>query len=136
MTLTLPTARFQKILSLLNAIPHHLRRTSRNKWSRLVGSLRSIVPAITGGIGLFSLLQARLSGTCGRIRLTAKVHAELDDWRVLLHSLAARPTHIHEIVPLGATAFGYHDASGTALGGVYFLPDGTPHLWQELLPRE
>jgi hypothetical protein len=75
-------------------------------------------------------LHAPLKGSRNRIRLDSAVHDELDDWRLLLDSLAARPTHIQEIIPDFPTWTGAHDASGRGMGGVFAGPDGTPYLWR------
>jgi hypothetical protein len=83
---------------------------------------------LPGGLGLFSCLYAPLKGSCNWIRLTAEIHDKLEDWRMLLDLLAARPTHIWEILPDFPTWTGAHDASGWGMGGVFAGPDGTPYL--------
>merc|ERR550539_1666539 len=62
--------------------------------------------------------------------------------------IATRPTRIAEVVPLSASALGYHDASGIGAGGVWFpdpsltsrmagpLPCGTPILWRYQWPTD
>jgi hypothetical protein len=85
---------------------------------------------LPGGLGLFSCLYTPLKGSRNRIKLTPAIHEELDNWRMLLDSLAQRPTHIREIIPDFPTWTGAHDASGRGMGGVFAGPDGTPYLWR------
>ena len=128
--ISLPPERHHKIRALLDAIPRSARRCTLLKWQILCGNLRSIAPMLPGGLGLFSCLYVPLKGSRNRIALTSAIHDELDDWRMLLASLAARPTHIREIIPDYPTWTGAHDASGKGMGGVFAGPDGTPYLWR------
>ena len=99
MTMTLPQSRREKIEKLLALFPRSKRRTTSKRWYKLLGVLRSIVKVIPGGMGLFCNLQLALLQHVGRIPLTPAVHDELDDWRRLLASVAARPTHLLEVLP-------------------------------------
>jgi hypothetical protein len=96
-----------------------------------VGELRSIVLAIPGGNGLFSVLQHVLKvrsegGT--RLWLTAEVHTILKDFGDLASELGERPTRIAELISSAIPAtLGAQDAEGPGMGGVHFvpLPDGS-----------
>ena len=59
--------------------------------------LRSAVPEIPGVVGMFIRLHQEVKTEDGRrVLLTAQVYGELNIWRHLIHSLAARPTHLRE----------------------------------------
>jgi hypothetical protein len=127
---SLPKDQYDKISALLAAFPRTAKRCSLLQWQILCGNQRSIPPMIPGGIGLFSCLYAPLKGSRNRLRLTAAIHDGLDNWRLLLNSLGARPTHHREMIPAFLTWTGAHDASGSGMGGVFSGPDGTPYLWR------
>ena len=80
-----------------------------------------------------------------RLALRKGVHQSLKDFRWLLRDIASRPTRIAELVPLLASALGYHDASGQGAGGVWFpaphlVPRGDPTqkplLWRYKWPQD
>lgn len=91
LTLLLLTARFKKVLCLLDSIDPGAKHMFAMKWCRLLGNLRSIVPAIPSRIGLFSHLQAALlhvaSGQRRRVKLTTLIHEELRNCHILLFDL-------------------------------------------------
>jgi hypothetical protein len=57
MTVELPPHRIDRLFELLDSIAPAQRRSSVKKWEKLLGELRSMVLAIPGGRGLFSVLQ-------------------------------------------------------------------------------
>ena len=117
--LTLPDDRKSSLLALLDTAPPSASRYSRRRWHKLLGTLWSTVPAITGVAGIFTRLQHALKTAKGRrINLTTPVHEELTVWRHLVASLATRPTHRREIRPHPHTWIGATDASLTGMGGV------------------
>lgn len=144
LTIELPPHRIQRLFEILDSIPPHQGRTSVKKWQKLLGELRSMVLAVPGGRGMFSVLQNVLSKRCdvaSRLRLTQPVHAILKDFQWLAQDLARRPTRLAELVPADMpSALGAHDAAATGMGGVHFvpLPDGTvePLLWRSPFPPE
>jgi hypothetical protein len=138
MTVELQPHRVERLFELVDSISPHQRRASANKWEKLLGELRSMVLAIPGGPGLFSVLQESLkkrrdNGT--GVRLTPVVHSILQDFRWLATDMGRRPTRIAELIPARLPAtLGAQDASGIGLGGVHFvpLPNGNiqPFLWR------
>ena len=73
--LTLPADRNTNLLSLLDTIPPSASRYSRRRWYKLLGTLRSTIPAIAGAAGMFTRLQHALKTTKGhRINLTTPVY--------------------------------------------------------------
>ena len=53
----------------------------------------------------------------------------INDFQWLFKNIATRPTRIAELVPLNPSALGFHDASGTGAGGVWFpTPDLAPRF--------
>jgi hypothetical protein len=102
MTIELPAHRVTRLFDILDSVPSHQGRTSAKKWQKLLGELRSIVLAIPGGRGMFSVLQNVLDKRCNttaRLRLTKPVHAILADFRRLAQDLATRPTRLAKLVP-------------------------------------
>jgi hypothetical protein len=146
MTVELPPHRVERIFELLDSVTPGQRRTSTNtnKWQKLVGELGSMVLAIPGGRGIFSVLQEVLKHRCdngSRVRLTSGVHSVLHDFRGLARDLARRPTRIAELVPAPLPAtLGAQDVAGQGMGGVHFIPlpqgDVQPLLWRSSFCRE
>jgi hypothetical protein len=144
MTVELPPHRVERIFELLDSVTPGQRRISTNKWQKLLGELRSMVLAIPGGRGLFSVLQEVLKHRCdngSRVRLTSGVHSVLHDFRGLSRDLARRPTRIAELVPASLPAIlEAQDAAGQGMGGVHFFPlphgDVQPLLWRSPFSRE
>jgi hypothetical protein len=56
MTVELPPHRVERLFEILDSGSPRQRRASSNKWEKLLGELRSMVLAIPGGRGLFSVL--------------------------------------------------------------------------------
>ena len=129
MTIHLPQHRIERLAEILASIPATQKRISIKKWHKVLGELRSMSLALPGARNMFSQMQQALS-SCPktRVALTRGVHQALDDFRWMHQDIANRPTRIAELVPLLASALGYHDASGQGAGGVWF-----PH--ESLVPR-
>jgi hypothetical protein len=142
LTLELPFHLIARLFELLDSVVSSQRRVSTRKWQKLLGELWSMVLAVPGARGLFSVLQLALKvrleeGT--RLRLTDQVHAVLRDFRALATELQSRPTRISELVPSTTPAtMGAQDAAGKGMGGVHFvpMPDGpiAPLLWRAQFP--
>jgi hypothetical protein len=56
MNIELPPHRLERLFELLHSVPPIQKRVSTNKWHKTLGELRSMVVAIPGGRGLFSIL--------------------------------------------------------------------------------
>ncbi len=122
-TITLPEhRRVADLASILADIPSTQKRISKKRWWSILGKFRSVSLALPGSRGLFSFMQHALthSNMNHRIALRKDVHNALNDFRWLLQDITNRPTRIAEVVPLRASALGYHDASGSGAGGVWF----------------
>jgi hypothetical protein len=136
-TIELPPHRIERLQEILASVPRHQNRTSRQKWQRLVGELRSMILAIPGGRGLFSQLQSVLTHSAApnpsdRLRLSPAVHDQLDDFRWLAASLVNRPTRWGELVDSDPLFLGTVDASGLGMGGVWLNTNGNlpPLMWR------
>lgn len=136
-TIELPPHRLDRLHILLSEFSRSQRRTSRRKWQRLIGELRSMILAIPGGRGMFSQLQSVLTydpnpSPSDRLHLTTAVHDQLDDFRWLAGDLSNRPTRWGELVDSDPSFFGTVDASGVGMGGVWLDATGTrdPLLWR------
>ena len=147
MTISLPEHRVERLAEILASIPLTQKRTSVRKWHKVLGELRSMSLALPGARHLFSQMQHALStATKTRIALKKGVHQALQDFRWLYDNIRNRPTRIAELIPLLPSALGYHDASGTGAGGVWFptkdlvpragVAPGQPLLWRFQWPED
>jgi hypothetical protein len=68
MTIELPPHRVKRLFEILDSVPPHQGRTSVKKWQNLLGELRSMVLAVPGGKGMFSILQSVLASDATRRR--------------------------------------------------------------------
>ena len=124
MTIALPVHRVERLAEILAQIPKAQKRIGVKKWHKMLGELRSMSLALPGARHLFSHMQLALSHKFGtRVALKKGVHQALDDFKLLLKDIEARPTRIAELVPLKNSATGHHDASGIGAGGVWFPAD-------------
>jgi hypothetical protein len=101
MAIELPAHLVTHLFDILDSIPSHQGCTSVKKWQKLLGELRSMVLAVQGGQGMFSVLQNILAKHCdatSRLCLTKQVHAMLVDFWRLAQDLATRPTQLAELV--------------------------------------
>jgi hypothetical protein len=64
MTIELPPHRVKRLFEILDSVPPHQGRTSVKKWQKLLGEISSMVLAVPGGKGMFSILQSVLSKRC------------------------------------------------------------------------
>jgi hypothetical protein len=137
MQLSLPAHRLQAIDTLLTSYMS-LKRTSRRKWSQLLGILRSSAPALYGAMHLFSILQhAATDVQARRIRLTPLVRTVLQDWLSILTNLHNNPAPLHTLVPTPPTIVATTDASQYGMGGAWTsLTDPHPahYLWRATFP--
>jgi hypothetical protein len=79
-TVELPQHRLERLFELLDSVASGQRRASANNWEKLLGELQSMVLAIPGSRGLFSVLQEAPkkrfdNGT--RVWITPIVHSVL-----------------------------------------------------------
>jgi hypothetical protein len=126
MTIQLPPHRVTRLFELLDSFTPKQRRTTVNKWQKILGELRPMVLGIPGGKGLFSVLQEALRTKCdqgSRVKFSSAVHQILADFRWLAQDLTRRPTRIAEIIPkTKPDTLGAQDAAATGMGGVHFVP--------------
>ena len=103
--------------------------------------MRHVATILPSARALFTPINRALRGTPQTISLSAsgEVRAALLDLRQMVTTLAARPTHVKEILPaLDPDYIGYCDASAYGAGGVWFsgqcpLPET---VWQLQWPRD
>mgnify|MGYP002809560502 CR=1 FL=1 len=139
-TIELPPRRLQRLRDILTELPHRKTRIATRRWQQLLGELRSMVLAVPGLRGLFSLLQETLRHEeRQRIRITPHMHAFLDDLRWIVQDLHSRPTRLRELVDTPVAAIGASDAAAAGMGGILFAhdhPSGTLHpiLWRAPFP--
>ena len=130
-TIELPPERHQRLLHILDDT-RRKKRISVRKCQKLLGELRSMVLAISGGDGFFSQLQYELThATKKRVRITRVVRDHLDDLYALAQDIGNRPTRIAELFPSDpGHIFGTCDASGLGMGGTFFDENGTGYAWR------
>lgn len=140
-TIQLPPRRLHRLQGILEELPRSKTRIATNRWQQILGELRSMVLAVPGLKGLFSLLQEALRHEDRkRIRLTTHMHDFLDDIRWLVRDLHNRPTRLREIVDTPPAAVGASDAAAAGMGGVIFTRERDtgklhPLLWRSPFPE-
>ena len=135
-TLQLPQHCYEWLHSLFEALWHQ-RWASIRKWHQLLGELCSMVLAIPGGWGLFSILQTGFKYMDkNRICLDQHIKAQLADFESLAKDLTARPTRLAKIIPDADATIGAVDASKAGMGGIWFTPDERPLLWWVAFPKD
>jgi hypothetical protein len=135
-TIELPPHRVLRLQDIFDEL-RDARRVSHRHWRQVLGELRSMLLAIPGGRGLFSILQTGFKfADRHRIRLDSHMHAQLDDFEALVQDLAIRPTRLAEIISDALAAIGSVDASGYGMGGIWFTVEGDPLVWREPFPDD
>jgi hypothetical protein len=102
MNVQLSYHRVTRLFEISESIAPKQHRTTVNKCHTLFGEPRSMILAIPGGRGLFSILQdaLRTKGKQGtQISFSSAVHLLLADVRWLVTEQTHRPTRIVEITP-------------------------------------
>jgi hypothetical protein len=115
----------RKALGITEATTRILKknRVATHKFQSVVGKLRHVATILPSARALFTPLNRALRLTPHTIALSAsgEVRAALLDLRQLVTTLAARPTHVTEILPAPEPDYiGYCDASAYGAGGVWF----------------
>ena len=129
-TIELPPHRKEALADIFKSLVG-LKRISRKRWESILGKLRFISVALPGSAGLFCALQLALQRTTsdGRIRITQELRQHIDAFSRLATQVAARPTHLAEIVPEAPHFVGATDAAKAGMGGVFFDPSGQGYVW-------
>jgi hypothetical protein len=140
-TIELPPGRLLRLQAILDELPETKTRIATKQWEQLLGKLCSMVLAVPGLRGLFSLLQETLCHKeRQRIRITPHMHDFLNDIRWIVADLHARPTCLREIIDTPVAAIGASDAAAAGMGGVLFIRDQTgrlhPILWRAPFPLD
>ena len=82
-TISLPEHRGARLLEILNSIPTSQQSIATKEWHKVIGELRSMLVAIRGCTGLFSILQEAFrhkDKSRNRLRLSPTLHGFLDDF--------------------------------------------------------
>ncbi len=120
----------RKALGITEAITRLLKKTRAPvpKFQSVVGMMRHVATILPSARSLFTPMNRALRGHPSTISLSAsgEVHAALLDLRQLVTTLAARPTHVREILPAPDPDYiGFCDASAFGAGGVWFSGTST-----------
>ncbi len=133
LTLHLPPHRVDRLRDLLHTTLSKTH-TTRLKWQKLLGELRSMTFAIHSSRYLFSSLQQLLQKAGRRLYLTQLIRRALLDWQHLVSSLAAHPVPLLTTVPHAPHYVGATDASKEGMGGFWlptrFADDMQPCIWR------
>jgi hypothetical protein len=133
MTLQLPHHRLAALTNMITTLLTQ-QRTSKRKWRRLLGTLRSTTPALYGATHLFSILQHALtSAKTTRLPITALLKAVLRDWLLLANDATAHAVPLHTVVPRAPTCLAATDASRHRMGGFSITPEANL-LWRTAFP--
>ena len=126
-TINLPAHLLARLHALLDFISPPKARVSVKQWHQLLGKLRSMLPALPGLRGLFSILQAASESWTA---IASASHPACGTWsRTFVRSLT---TPLRELVPASPSYMGACDASQLGMGGEWFPTDGTsPILWRQ-----
>ncbi len=136
-TIELPPHRKARLLKILDHARSR-KRLSTKACQRLLGELRSMMLAVSGGAGLLSQLQHALTSAKGaRVRLRQEARDHLNDLYALALDVANRPTRIAELFPKHpGDFFGACDACGDGMGGFYFNESEEPVCWRASFPTD
>lgn len=128
--------------SSTQSLPHHLepfhvilvkhpicKLVSIKLWHKLLGELCSMTLAISGGLGLFPLLQHALSiATGNHVYLSPPMHDQLDNFCCLAAWLGKHPSWLAETALDHMMHKGTIDTASTSMGSVWIHPTEHPNL--------
>ena len=111
-----------RLRKILDSISRTQCLTSAKKWHKVLGELWFMALALPGARKIFSRLQNALDkDSKTQVTLDKGVHQTLDNFCWMADYIAARLTHIIELVPLPPSTEGHHNATrspGAEAGGV------------------
>ena len=137
-TFALPEQKLQGLLTLL-AILATQHCIGQKELKRLVGKLRSMHPTVPGVVAHLCHIQRDLAqGRVDRNYLPSAFQREIADWRVLVVQIAARSTHLADIVCQDPTHLGFCKAVGLGDGGMWLYPLRSSHslVWRHPWPLD
>lgn len=139
-TIELPLHRRERLLTILEEVRGR-RRITVTEARKLLGEIRSMLLAVSGGSGFLSHLQFALRSSPGsRVRLNRPARDQIETLYELAKDVTSRPTRIAELFPMHpAHARGTCDASGTGAGGVWFASEELktpPIFWRVEWPND
>jgi hypothetical protein len=107
---------------------------------QIAGKLRHVSNILPSARSLFTPLNRAMAGATMNVGLGAKseICAALRDFIVLVRDLAARPTHVRELIDGPDGYVGYCDASASGAGGVWFSGSRAvaPTVWRVTWPPD
>lgn len=128
--LTLPPHCVNAVAEDLTLIQPRAKQTSSQRCRHLLGVLCIIIPTVIRERGVFTRLQHTLTYTTGKhLPLSASIHNELLTWETVLAGLAARQTHLRELLPHPRTW------STNCMGGVWHDPSGQWYVCRTYFPQ-
>ena len=140
-TLALSSKLQLQLLSLL-AIPINQRHVSVMKLLCIIGKLRYMQLAVTGGIGHFYAMQVTLTrdqaSKNATVNLSTWFQQHIKLWQSLCVEMKTRPNYLAKLLRQAAFNIDYTDASGQGAGGFWIQPNeyGINFTWQVKWPSD
>jgi hypothetical protein len=113
-------------------------RIPLKRFLTIVGRIMNAARILPSAKALTTPLYRAMKGSPKMVGLGKDSEARLTmaDLRTLIQSLAARPTHVHELVRRTHSAAGTADASSEGAGGIWFGDVFPPTVWRVNWPPE
>ncbi len=124
-TIQLPPDKVQKLQDKLDAILEE-PQVPHKEYEKIMGKLNHASIGIPNGRGLSAPVYRAMKQHKEDIHLEPPVRQALEDWKTIINEIAARPTHVLELMQGDADYIGYVDACKTGVGGVWL--SGNKHL--------
>lgn len=122
MTIHLPEHWVEHLAEILASISSIQKRLSLKKLHKMLGELRSMSLPLLGVCNMFSMIQHALTKCNKTCVATIKgVYQALKCFNWMFNDIVSCPNHIAELVPLLASAMGYHNASGGSWRHLVFV---------------
>ena len=114
----LPVGKVATISKLINQTVA-TRSVQQRDFEKLLRKVRHAAMGVPGCGGLFTPLNMALKQQTRWVRILADVKEALKDFRLLLNTAAAEPTHVHKLFPGTPAYVGYCGACCMGAGGVW-----------------
>ncbi len=117
-TIQLPPDKVDKLQTRLSDI---LKESTvpRKEFEKVMGKLNHASIGIPNGRGLSAPVYHAMKQHQEDIPMHTPVRQALRDWKTIIQEVAARPTHVLELMPGDADFIGFVDACKTGVGGVW-----------------
>ncbi len=137
-TIQLPPDKLEK---LINHISEALKASScpHKHYEKMMGKLNHAAIGMPNGRGLSAPIYNAMKDNREDVPISPDLKLALEDWRTMLKQIAARPTHVLELVPGEPDYVGYVDACKSGVGGVWLSGKRklkNPVVWHMPWPKD